>query len=158
MSMPGDITFNSGTSWWGANLTAFVQNGTIASSRVDDMAERIIAAWYLLGQDKNYPDGTCIRLPLVCFPQSALLTDARCARAVSFNAFFPNDPATNEHVDVQADHFKVVREIGAASTVLLKNVDGALPLSKPKSVAIIGAFFRPSVAPRVPLRSDCDGE
>ena len=63
MSMPGDITFNSGTSWWGANLTAFVQNGTIASSRVDDIAERIIAAWYLLGQDKNYPDGTCIRIP-----------------------------------------------------------------------------------------------
>ena len=77
---------------------------------------------------------------------------------MSFNAFFPNDPATNEHVDVQDDHFKVVREIGAASTVLLKNVDGALPLSKPKSVAIIGAFFRPSVGPRVPLRSDCDGE
>ena len=64
MSMPGDITFNSGTSWWGAYLTAFVQNGTIARSRVDDMAERIIAAWYLLGQDKNYPDGACIRIPL----------------------------------------------------------------------------------------------
>ncbi|PIL26516.1 hypothetical protein GSI_12274 [Ganoderma sinense ZZ0214-1] len=119
MSMPGDITFNSGTSWWGANLTAFVENGTIASSRVDDMAERIIAAWYLLGQDEDYPD-------------------------VSFNAFFPNDPATNEHVDVQDDHYKVVREIGAASTVLLKNVDGALPLHKPKSVAIIGNDAGPS--------------
>ena len=49
-----------------------------------------------------------------------------------------NDPATNEHVDVQADHFKVVREIGAAGTVLLKNVAGALPLKAPKSIAIIG--------------------
>lgn len=55
--MPGDITFNSGTSWWGANLTAFVQNGTIDEHRVDDMAERILASWYLLGQDDNYPEG-----------------------------------------------------------------------------------------------------
>ena len=57
---------------------------------------------------------------------------------MNFNAFDMNDPATNEHVDVQADHFKVVREIGAAGTVLLKNVAGALPLKAPKSIAIIG--------------------
>ncbi|KAH9856097.1 glycoside hydrolase superfamily [Lenzites betulinus] len=119
MSMPGDITFSSHTSWWGANLTAFVQNGTIDERRVDDMAERILASWYLLEQDKNYPQ-------------------------VSFNAFFMNDPATNEHVDVQADHFKVVREIGAAGTVLLKNSGGALPLKKPKSIAIIGNDAGPS--------------
>ena len=73
MSMPGDITFSSGTSWWGANLTAFVENGTIASSRVDDMAERIIAAWYLLGHDDNYPDGA-LSSQLLCFPRHALLT------------------------------------------------------------------------------------
>ena len=55
--MPGDITLGSGTSWWGPNLTAYVQNGTIPESRVDDMAERILAAWYFLGQDNNYPPG-----------------------------------------------------------------------------------------------------
>ncbi|KAM5539610.1 hypothetical protein V8D89_006719 [Ganoderma adspersum] len=113
LSMPGDISPDSGTSWFGANLTAFVENGTIAESRVDDMAERIIAAWYLLGQDDNYP-------------------------AVNFNAAMPDDPATNEHVDVQEDHFKIVREVGAASVVLLKNVADALPLKKPRSLAIIG--------------------
>ena len=58
--------------------------------------------------------------------------------AVNFNAANRTDPATNEHVDVQADHYKVVREIGAAGTVLLKNVGGALPLKAPKSIAIIG--------------------
>ena len=58
MSMPGDITFDSGTSWWGQNLTDFVLNGTIAESRVDDMATRILASWYLLGQDSpDYPPG-----------------------------------------------------------------------------------------------------
>ena len=58
MTMPGDITFNSGTSYFGQNLTDFVNNGTIPASRVDDMATRILASWYLLGQDKNYPAGT----------------------------------------------------------------------------------------------------
>ncbi|EJF60355.1 hypothetical protein DICSQDRAFT_201362 [Dichomitus squalens LYAD-421 SS1] len=119
MSMPGDISFGSGTSWWGANLTAFVENGTIAEARLNDMAERVVAGWYLLGQDENYPE-------------------------VSFNAFFQNDPATNAHVDVQDDHFQVVRAIGAASAVLLKNTAGALPLRKPKSIAIIGNDSGPS--------------
>ncbi|KAL1938113.1 hypothetical protein VTO73DRAFT_11942 [Trametes versicolor] len=119
MSMPGDITSLSGTTWWGANLTAFVQNGTIAESRVDDMAERILASWYLLDQDQNYPE-------------------------VSFNAFFMNDPATNAHIDVQADHYKIVREIGAAGSILLKNTDSALPLKKPRSIALIGNDAGPS--------------
>ena len=66
MSMPGDIAFVPGTSWWGANLTAFVENGTIAEARVDDMAKRIIAAWYLLGQDHNYPDGVLLTQIFIC--------------------------------------------------------------------------------------------
>ena len=61
---------------------------------------------------------------------------------MNFNAFDITDPATNEHVDVQADHFKIVRESGAAGTVLLKNVAGALPLRTPKSVAVIGMQLR----------------
>lgn len=35
MTMPGDIVFNSGTTFFGANLTAAVNNGTIPRSRVD---------------------------------------------------------------------------------------------------------------------------
>jgi len=30
---------------------------------------------------------------------------------------------------VQADHFKLIREIGAASTILLKNANATLPLN-----------------------------
>ncbi|KAH9936901.1 beta-glucosidase [Amylocystis lapponica] len=114
MSMPGDIALGSGTSWWGTNLTAFVLNDTIAEARLDDMATRILAGWYLLGQDQNYPN-------------------------VSFNAFLPNLASENAHVDVQGDHYKLVREIGAASAVLLKNTPGALPLSKPRSVVLVGS-------------------
>jgi len=114
MDMPGDVVLGLGGSYFGSNLTAFVNNGTIPLSRIDDMATRIIAGWYLLGQDAaSYPP-------------------------VNFNAFLPDDEATNERVDVQDDHYKVVKEIGAASTVLLKNERGALPLKKPRSLVIIG--------------------
>ena len=36
---------------------------------------------------------------------------------------------------------RIVRDIGAASTVLLKNVNKALPLKKPRRIAIIGMFL-----------------
>ncbi|KAF7305507.1 Glycoside hydrolase family 3 protein [Mycena chlorophos] len=87
MTMPGDITFLSGTSYFGANLTAYVQNNTIEEARLDDMATRILAGWYFLHQDA------------ADFPTT------------NFDAFFPLDDATNEHVDVQEEHFKLVREM-----------------------------------------------
>ena len=39
--MPGDVTFKSGTSYWGANLTSAVRNNVIPESRVDDMGKRL---------------------------------------------------------------------------------------------------------------------
>ncbi|KAH6904389.1 cellulose-binding beta-glucosidase [Coprinopsis sp. MPI-PUGE-AT-0042] len=93
--MPGDVTFNSNTSYWRETLVTFVENGTIPESRVDDMATRILAGWYLLEQDSP------------SFPQSL-----------------------NDHVDVQADHNKHIRELGAASIVVLKNENNALPLGE----------------------------
>ncbi|RDB23963.1 putative beta-glucosidase L [Hypsizygus marmoreus] len=119
MTMPGDITFHSGTTYFGANLTTYVQNGTIPEGRIDDMATRILAGWYLLHQD------------VPSFPP------------VNFDAFRPDNEDTNEHIDVQDDHYKLVREIGAASTVLLKNVRGALPLKKPRSIVLIGSDAGP---------------
>jgi beta-glucosidase-like glycosyl hydrolase len=124
--MPGDITFESGTSYFGANLTAYVQNGIIPMSRVDDMATRIIASWYFVHQDDpSYP-------------------------ATNFDAFNPTDDSTNSRVDAQGDgeHAKLVREMGAASTVLLKNVNGALPLKrgdgkKGMSLALLGSDAGP---------------
>ncbi|KAF8346564.1 glycoside hydrolase family 3 protein [Amanita rubescens] len=122
MIMPGDISFGSGTSYFGGNLTAYVENGTVSEARVDDMATRILAGWYLMGQDSpSYPE-------------------------TNFNAFYPLDEATNEHVDVQDDHAELVRQIGASSTVLLKNIGGALPLKRPISLALIGSDAGPGVA------------
>ena len=36
-----------------------------------------------------------------------------------------------------------MREIGAASTVLLKNVNGTLPLNKPRSIVLVGSDAGP---------------
>lgn len=52
----------------------------------------------------------------------------------------------NEHVNVQGNHGQLIREIGAASTVLLKNTKNALPInfSKVKNLAIIGSDAGPN--------------
>jgi beta-glucosidase len=118
MTMPGDISFNSGDSYFGGNLTDYVNEGYISMARVDDMATRIIAAWYYLHQDEDYP-------------------------TPNFNAFNANDEVNNKHVNVQADHYKLVRQIGAAGTVLLKNENSALPLNKPRNLVLIGSDAGP---------------
>ncbi|KAI0803083.1 cellulose-binding beta-glucosidase [Irpex lacteus] len=110
MTMPGDETYESGTTYFGQALIDAVNNGQVSQARITDLATRILAAWYLLGQDSNYP-------------------------AVNFNSW---NPSQGQHIDVSADHASLIRTIDAASTVLLKNVNGTLPLNKPKTIGIIG--------------------
>lgn len=113
MSMPGDGSMGDGWSYWGANLTLSVNNGSVSEERLDDMATRVAAAWYFIHQDEGFPE-------------------------TNFNSFDPLDEVNNKHVDVQGDHAELVRKIDAASTVLLKNKNGVLPLNKPKRLGIIG--------------------
>ncbi|KAI0376320.1 glycoside hydrolase family 3 protein [Hypomontagnella monticulosa] len=54
MTMPGS-DFNGGSIYWGSKLTQAVSSGQVPQSRLDDMVRRILAAWYLLGQDSSYP-------------------------------------------------------------------------------------------------------
>ncbi|KAI0348700.1 beta-glucosidase [Trametopsis cervina] len=110
MTMPGDETYESGTTYFGQNLVNAVNSGQVSQARLTDLATRILAAWYLLGQDSGFP-------------------------AVNYNSW---NPSQGKHIDVSADHATLIRTIGAASTVLLKNTNGTLPLAKPKSIGIIG--------------------
>jgi beta-glucosidase-like glycosyl hydrolase len=115
MTMPGGDTGIAGlNTFFGDTLVEFVNNGTIPLSRVQDMAQRVLASWFFLHQDENYPP-------------------------VNFNANAPGDEATNEHINVEDDHSSVVLEIGRASIVLLKNVGNALPLNKPRSILLAGS-------------------
>lgn len=112
MTMPGDITQNSGTSYFGTNLVNAVNSGSVSQARITDMATRILAAWYLVGQDSGFP-------------------------AVNFDAW-NSGSSFNQHINVQSTHKNLIRQIDAAGTVLLKNTDAALPLKAPKTIAIVG--------------------
>ncbi|CAF1383698.1 unnamed protein product [Adineta ricciae] len=50
-----DIDMPGTDGYMGDVLVKFVQNGSIPQSRIDDMVIRIIAPYYLVGQDQNYP-------------------------------------------------------------------------------------------------------
>ncbi|KAG1222107.1 hypothetical protein G6F35_005524 [Rhizopus arrhizus] len=107
----GDVSGSDSSTYFGKNLTEAVENKKVKESRVTDMATRIVATWYRFRQDENYPE----------------------TKVDSFD--LENAP----YVNVQADHYKLVREMGAASTVLLKN-NGILPLKNSvKNIAFIGS-------------------
>lgn len=123
--MPGDTAFLTGKSFWGANLTLAVLNGTVPEWRIDDMATRIMAAYYLVGRDtKSIP---------VNFNSWTKDTFGYRHAAVS-----KGYQQVNQHIDVRAEHFKNIRDHAAKSTVLLKN-SGVLPLTgKEKFTGVFG--------------------
>ncbi|KAK0615585.1 glycoside hydrolase family 3 protein [Bombardia bombarda] len=104
--------------FWGDNLVQAVRNGSVSEHRLDDMATRILAAWYYLHQETGYPN-----------------------RAVY--------PSNQKHpaVDVQEDHASLIKEIGAAGTVLVKNVNNTLPFKKPRFLCVYGYGATVSAAP-----------
>ncbi|PGH15556.1 hypothetical protein AJ79_02338 [Helicocarpus griseus UAMH5409] len=113
MAMPGD-GMGDGNYYWGPNLLNAVDSGSVPQERLDDMVKRILASWYYIGQDKDYPE-------------------------VGFDNW---QPGTGK--DVQGDHATVARAIARDGIVLLKNVDNALPLNKPATLAIIGSDAFPN--------------
>ncbi|KAK1756325.1 hypothetical protein QBC47DRAFT_184753 [Echria macrotheca] len=125
MSMPGDTVFNSGRSYWGTNLTAAVLNGTVPLWRVDDMAMRIMAAFFKVGMEVG--------------KQEPINFSFWTSATFGFRNWVAqkNVEMINHHVDVRAEHALTIREVAAKGTVLLKNT-GALPLKKPKFLVVVG--------------------
>lgn len=108
-----DIVMPLGGSF-GQNLTDAVNNGTVTEERLTDMAMRIIAAWYLAGQDGNN------------FPPPGIGMN---------NLTEPHNP-----VDARVAESKPVILDGAiAGHVLVKNVNHALPFTEaPKMLSVYG--------------------
>lgn len=129
MSMPGDTSFDSGDSYWGTNLTISVVNGTVPEYRIDDMAIRIMAAYYKVGRDTH-------QIPV----NFNSWTHDTYGPIYAYAGPEYGVGRINEHVDVRGgNHAALIRGIGAASTVLLKN-SGALPLTGiEKFTAIFGS-------------------
>ncbi|KAH9474066.1 hypothetical protein Pst134EA_001117 [Puccinia striiformis f. sp. tritici] len=131
MNMPGFMAYGqpsesdpstAQSSYWGVRMIEAVKNGSVPIQRIDDMVTRVISTYYKQGQDKeDYP-----KLNMANFGQGSA----------------QEQKTLNKHVNVQADHYKLIREIGAASAILLKNVNHTLPLKSPKemrSVLVIGS-------------------
>lgn len=132
MSMPGDTLFNTGYTWWGTNMTIGILNGTVPEYRLDDMATRIMAAFYYVGRDEAQID---INFSSWTRDEYGYL---HYAAQEGFQLL-------NEKVNVQANHKAAIRNMAAKGTVLLKNVDGILPLSgNEKFTAIIGEDAGPN--------------
>jgi beta-glucosidase len=80
-----------------------------------------MAAYYQLGQDKNYPPVKCDIFQLHLITELTRTTYRTNSLDYTIENTSVNGQLVNEHVNVQGDHYKLIREIGAASTILLKN-------------------------------------
>ncbi|KAG8708414.1 hypothetical protein FRC09_001269 [Ceratobasidium sp. 395] len=121
MTMPG-------TGFWGPKLVELVENGDVPMARLDDMAHRILTPYYALGQDTGFP-------PL-SFNTGGI-----------HNKDYVSTIRGNKNVNVQRDHYKLIRKIGEESTTLLKNVrsgGGGLPLQRPQFIAVFGQDAGPN--------------
>ncbi|KAK2599038.1 hypothetical protein QQS21_005505 [Conoideocrella luteorostrata] len=115
---------------WNKTLVQAVQNGTFPESRVTDMAMRIVASWYALGQDQGFPK------PGVGMPK----------------------PVDASHTVVEGRDPKDLPTIlqGAIEGhVLLKNDKNTLPLRSPKVISVFG--YSANTAPKFSAAEDTEG-
>jgi beta-glucosidase len=122
LEMPGNVSALYGASYFGTPLLQAVQNRSVFMDRLDDMATRVLKPFFKLGQDVGFPS--------VDLPNSLLLRINTIGHA--------GVNATPAAIDVRGDHASLIRKLGAAGTVLLKNTDKYLPLTKPMNVGVFG--------------------
>lgn len=118
MSMPGDINTIPllGDSFWMYEETRSILNGSLPVDRLNDQVTRILAAWYQMGQDQNFPATNF----------DTYTTDA--TGELYPGALVSPTGVVNDFVDVQGNHSQVAKEIARDAITLLKNVNSTLPL------------------------------
>ncbi|GAB1202925.1 hypothetical protein APSETT445_001549 [Aspergillus pseudonomiae] len=127
MSMPGDGAIPLlGTSYWAWELSRSVLNGSVPVERLNDMVTRIVATWYKMGQDKDYP-----------LPNFSSNTEDATGPLYPGALFSPSG-VVNQYVNVQGNHNITARAIARDAITLLKNNDNVLPLKRNDSLKIFG--------------------
>ena len=125
MSMPGDgLNWADGKSLWGSELTRAVLNSTVPIERLNDMVTRIVAAWYHLKQDTWEAQG----------PNFSSWTNQTMGGLHPGSKDDKTNEAVNRFVDAQGQgadaHSLIARKVAAEGTILLKNYNKTLPLSR----------------------------
>ncbi|PYH72799.1 beta-glucosidase [Aspergillus vadensis CBS 113365] len=105
-----DMVMPDSVYWENGNLSLAVRNGSLSSTRLDDMATRIVASWYKYAELEDPGFGMPISLLEPHVP-----VDAR-------------DPASKATILQEA----------IEGHVLVKNTDNALPLKEPKFLSLFG--------------------
>lgn len=109
-----DVVMPSSRFWDNDQLASAVKNGTLSRARLEDMAQRTIAAWYKAGQDSP-------SLPGLGAYQVA-------NRSQPHSYVNVRDPASAPAILQEA----------IEGHVLVKNTNGALPLKKPQVLSLFG--------------------
>ncbi|KAF7715862.1 Beta-glucosidase [Penicillium ucsense] len=127
MSMPGDGAVPLlGDSYWGSEFSRSILNGSVPVSRLNDMVTRIVATWYKMGQDKDYP-----------LPNFSTNTQDQKG-PIYPGALFSPSGIVNQYVDVQGDHKVTARAVAREAITLLKNENNVLPLATNASLKVFG--------------------
>jgi beta-glucosidase len=128
MDMPGDgFVPLVGVSYWSYELSKSVLNGSVPLERMNDMVTRVVATWYQLGQDKDYP-----------LPNFSSNTQDATGPCYPGSLFSPTC-TTNEYVNVQGDHATVARQISREAITMLKNDNQTLPLAINATLRVFGS-------------------
>ncbi|KAI0851140.1 glycoside hydrolase family 3 protein [Daldinia vernicosa] len=108
-----DMTMPWASPYWSSNLTEAVKNGSVPESRIDDMATRIIATWYKMGQDEGFP---------------------ALGKGMPYDLSKPHQRV----IAKSASNKDVLLQGAVEGHVLLKNTNNALPLKSPKLLSLFG--------------------
>ncbi|KUL85518.1 hypothetical protein ZTR_08081 [Talaromyces verruculosus] len=133
MAMPGDGAIPLlGDSFWNYELSTAILNGTIPVERLNDMVTRIVATWFQMGQDNDYPE-----------PNFSTNTEDATGPLYPGALFSPSG-VVNQFVNVQGNHNIIAREVARDAITLLKNVNQTLPLSTNASLSVFGTDAGPN--------------
>jgi beta-glucosidase len=129
MSMPGDINpvpLALGASYWMYDYSRAILNGTVPVDRLNDAVTRILATYFKMGQDQDYP-------------RPNFDTNTQDATGPLYpGALISPSGTVNEFVDVQANHAETARNVARDAITLLKNINGSLPLTRNITLKVFG--------------------
>ncbi|KAL1877689.1 hypothetical protein Plec18167_004655 [Paecilomyces lecythidis] len=133
MNMPGPLgsSDSSVASWWGHNITTMINNGSVSESKLDDMIRRILTPYYYLQQNSA-------AYPTIDIDTAQLSAGVTGSDVPAYQHPFNLGTNTDKNRDVRNDHSSLIRQLGTASSVLLKNSKNTLPLTSPGRLALFG--------------------